>query len=53
MSEKQTSLLEEIFLWVFVVLGSLFGLLISAMAAGFLFGLFVKFAQLAFFLVRI
>jgi uncharacterized membrane-anchored protein YhcB (DUF1043 family) len=44
------SLAKELWMWVTVMVGIVVGIAIAAMAAGFLFGLFVKFAKLAFFL---
>jgi len=44
------SLAKEIWMWATVLIGLVFGIAIAAITAGFLFGLFVKFAKLAFFL---
>ena len=43
-------MLKELFMWMTVLVGIVVGIAISAMAAGFLFGVFVKFAKFAFFL---
>jgi len=44
------SLAKEIWMWITVMVGIVVGIAVAAMAAGFLFGLFVRFAKLAFFL---
>lgn len=42
--------MKELLMWLVAIFGILVGTAIAAMAAGFIFGLFVKFAKLAFFL---
>ena len=44
------SRLEQIWIWVTLIVALGIGIVIIAMTAGFLFGIFVKFAKLAFFL---
>lgn len=53
MNDKRISLMNEIILWVITLLGIFLGVAIAAMAAGFIFGVFVKFAKLAFFFVGV
>jgi len=43
-------MLKELFMWMTAFVGIVVGIAMAAMAAGFLFGIFVKFAKLAFFL---
>lgn len=44
------SRLEHIWIWATLIVALVVGIVIIAMTAGFLFGIFVKFAKLAFFL---
>ena len=44
------SRLEPIFVWITLSLAFVVGIVIIAMTAGFLFGLFFRFAKLAFLL---
>jgi len=41
------SLAKEIWMWITVMVGIVVGIAMAAMAAGFLFGIFVKFAKFA------
>jgi len=43
-------MLKELFVWMTVLICIVVGIALSAMAAGFLFGVFVKFSHFAFFL---
>lgn len=46
-------MLKEVLSWIAVLMAIFLGVAISAMAAGFIFGIFVKFAKLAFFFVGV
>lgn len=43
--------MKELFMWLTAIFGIFLGVAICAAAAGFIFGIFVKFAKLAFFFV--
>ena len=45
--------MKELFMWLTAIFGIFLGVAICAMAAGFIFGIFVKFAKLAFYFVGV
>jgi len=45
--------MKEILMWLTAIFGIFLGVAICAMAAGFIFGIFVKFAKFAFFLMGV